>query len=313
MMRRLRQRGVILLSALVMVALAAVIAAALFFDTGMAARRTAGSFGMEEALLLSEGAEALAAYVLADDKNQTDTPQDSWAQPSEPFEVTPEIAMQGQLYDLQGRFNLNSLVQASGKRDENTLKVFLRLLELLQMERTWADFVVDLIDPDVLPEQQGGEDSLYTSQLPPHRTGNLPITSVTELMQIPGFTRELYLKLEPHVTALPPSVRTINVCMADGIVLDALFAANPSTQGHTEYSLLPQQEFDDRRATECYPRRTALAGNSQTMLALTAERTNWFRLQTVVRVGTAQFDLYSLMYRSGGGQARAVMRSFSTE
>lgn len=312
MMRRARQRGVILLSALVMVALAAVVAAALFFDTGMAARRTVGSFSMEEALLLSEGAEALAAYVLADDQDQTDTPQDSWAQPVEQ-EVAPEILMQAQLFDLQGRFNLNSLVQANGKRDENTYKVFVRLLELLQMEQVWADFVVDLIDPDVQPEQQGGEDSLYTSQSPPHRTGNLPITSVTELMQVPGFTRELYLKLLPHVTALPPSVRTINVCMADGFVLDALFAANPNTQGHTEYSLLSQEEFDKRRATECYPRRTAVAGNSQAMLALTSERTNWFRLQTLVKVGTAQFDLYSLIQRSGGGQARAVMRSFSTE
>lgn len=311
MTRRLRQRGVILLSALVMVALAAVVAAALFFDTGMTARRTAGSFSMEQALLLSEGAEALAAYVLADDQNQTDTPLDNWAQPVEE-EVGPEILMQAQLFDLQGRFNLNSLVQANGKRDENTYKVFVRLLELLQLQPTWADFVVDLIDPDVQPEQQGGEDSLYTSQLPPHRTGNLPITSVSELMQIPGFTREMYLTLLPHVTALPPSVRTINVCMADGIVLDALFAANPNDQGHTEYSLLSQEEFADRRATDCYPRRTALAGTSQTMLALTAERTSWFRLQTLVRVGTAQFDLYSLIQRNGR-QARAVMRSFSTE
>lgn len=311
MMRRMRQRGVILLSALVMVALAAVVAAALFFDTGMTARRTAGSFSMEQALLLSEGAEALAAYVLADDQNQTDTPLDNWAQPVEE-EVGPEILMQAQLFDLQGRFNLNSLLQANGKRDENTYKVFVRLLELLQLQPTWADFVVDLVDPDVQPEQQGGEDSLYTSQSPPHRTGNLPITSVSELMQIPGFTREMYLTLLPHVTALPPSVRTINVCMADGIVLDALFAANPNEQGHTEYSLLSQEEFDDRRATDCYPRRTALAGSSQPMLALTAERTNWFRLQTLVRVGTAQFDLYSLIQRSGR-QARAVMRSFSTE
>jgi general secretion pathway protein K len=311
MTRRLRQRGVILLSALVMVALAAVVAAALFFDTGMTARRTAGSFSMEQALLLSEGAEALAAYVLGDDQNQTDTPLDNWAQPVEE-EVGPEILMQAQLFDLQGRFNLNSLVQATGKRDENTYKVFVRLLELLQLQPSWADFVVDLVDPDVQPEQQGGEDSLYTSQAPPHRTGNLPITSVSELMQIPGFTREMYLTLLPHVTALPPSVRTINVCMADGIVLDALFAANPNAQGHTEYSLLSEEEFADRRATECYPRRTALAGTSQPMLALTAERTSWFRLQTLVRVGTAQFDLYSLIQRNGR-QARAVMRSFSTE
>jgi general secretion pathway protein K len=312
MTRRLRQRGVILLSALVLVALATVLAAALFFDTGMAARRTLGSFGMEQALLLSEGAEGLAAYVLSQDKNQTDTKQDTWTMATGEMEVAPDVVMQAQLFDLQGRFNLNTLVQANGKRDENAYKVFTRLLELLQMERNLADFVVDMIDPDVQPEQLGGEDSLYTSQQPPHRTANLPLISTSELMQVPGFTRELYLKLAPHVTALPPSVRTVNVCMADGFVLDALYAVNPAEQGHSEYSLLSAEEFDKRRETDCFPRRTAIAGSSQPMLAITAERTSWFRLETWVRVGSAQFQLYSLMYR-GGNQARAVMRSFGTE
>ncbi len=49
------------------------------------------------------------------------------------------------------------------------------------------------------------------------------------------------------------------------------------------------------------------------MATYTSERTSWFRLQTWVRIGTAEFDLYSLMFRGGGGQARAVMRSFGTE
>lgn len=312
MTRPARQRGVILLSALVLVALAAVVAAALFFDTGMTARRTAGSFGMEEALQLAEGAEALAAYALSQDKNQTDTKQDDWAQPTDPLEVAPGVVLQAQLFDLQGRFNLNMLVQANGRRDENAYKIFVRLLQLLQMDQTWADFVVDLIDPDLQPQQQGGEDGLYTSQTPPHRTGNLPLTSTSELMQIPGFTRELYLRLAPHVTALPASVRTINVCLADGMVLDALYALSKNEQGHVEYSLLSQDEMDQRRANECFPRRAALTADSPAMAAVTGERTNWFRLQTLVRIGTAQFDLYSLIYR-GGNQARAVMRSFGTE
>ena len=48
------------------------------------------------------------------------------------------------------------------------------------------------------------------------------------------------------------------------------------------------------------------------MQAMTAERTSWFQLQTVVTVGSAQFDLYSLINRSGR-QARAVVRSLGTD
>ena len=34
------------------------------------------------------------------------------------------------------------------------------------------------------------------SQDPPHLTANLAVTSTSELMQLPGFTREIYLKLQ---------------------------------------------------------------------------------------------------------------------
>jgi general secretion pathway protein K len=306
------QRGVILLSMLVLVALAAVIAAALFFDTGIAARRAANAFGMEEALQIGAGAEALAAYGLADDKNQTDTPQDSWATPITPLDVQTGVTVEGQLYDLQGRFNLNSLVKADGSPDENTGKVFARILELLQLERRWADLIVDWIDPDVQAESEGGEDSLYMSQQPPHLVGNLPLTSTSELLQLPGFTQAMYRKLVPHITALPPSVRTVNVCMADGVVLDALFALKPNDSKHVEYSSLTAQELEERRGQDCFPRRSILGTDSPAIQAVTTERTAWFCLQTRVLVGTAQFDLYSLIYR-GTGQARAVMRGFGIE
>jgi general secretion pathway protein K len=312
MIWRLRQQGVILISVLILVALAAVVAAAVFFDTGLSARRAASSLGMEEALQLTQGAEALAAYALGQDTNQTDTPQDTWAQPTDPMEVTPEVVLQGQVFDLQGRFNVNSLVGANGKRDENAYKVFVRLLELLQLDTALADLVVDWIDADVQPEPQGGEDGLYMSQSPAHLTGNLAMSSISELMQLPGITREVYLRLKPHVTALPPSVRTINVCMADGFVLDALYALNPKETGHTEYSLLSAEQLNKQRTGDCYPRRTALAAGAPAMQAMTTERTSWFQLHTLVSIGGAQFDLYSLMTRTGR-QARAVARSMGTE
>jgi type II secretory pathway component PulK len=131
-------------------------------------------------------------------------------------------------------------------------------------------------------------------------------------MQLPGMTRELYLKLKPHIAALPPSARTINVCMAGGVVLDALFALDPDAPAHVEYSLLSKEQLDEQRADDCFPRRTVLSAGVPAMQSMTTERSSWFQLRTWIRVGTAQFDLYSLINRSGR-QARAVTRTLGTE
>lgn len=313
MMRQARQRGVILISAMIIMALAAVVAAALFFDSTLAARRAEGNFNLEQALHLAQGAEALAARALADDKDETDTPQDSWAQELGAVEVEPGVTIEARLVDLSGRFNLNSLVNTDGTANENAVKVFARLLDLAGLDSRWADMVVDLIDPDTQPGPDGGEDGLYLSQTPPHRAGNLTLTNVSELLQMPGFTGEMYRKLRPHVAALPPAARTINVCMADGVVLDALFALHDTDLRHEEYSKLTEEEMQERRGGGCYPRRSVLTSGQQAMQQMAAERSSWFTLESWITVGTSQFALYSLMQRDGGGQVRAITRTLGSE
>ena len=313
MSSRQRQRGVILMSALILVALAVVIAATLFFETAMSARRAVASFSMEQALQLGQGAEALAAYGLREDKNQDDSPLDSWAQPYGPVEVAPEVGLEALITDEQGRFNVNTLLNADGTPNENAGKIFRRLLELCELEPKWASLLVDWMDPNVLPESDGGEDSLYTSQKPPHLTGNLLVTSISELQQLPGFTRELYLKLAPHITALPPTANTINVCTADGIVLDSLYALSAGNRNNVQYSAQTPEALAELRRNGCFPKRSILAASEQAMQERTGERSSYFRLHTWIRIGTAQFALYSLMYRDANGQARSVARSFGTE
>jgi general secretion pathway protein K len=309
----IRQRGVILISALILVALAAIVAAALFFDTAMSARRTAASFSMEQALQLGQGAEALAAFALNDDQNQDDTMQDSWAKPYGPVEVETEVGLEAQLTDEQAKFNVNSLIKADGSRDDDALKVFQRLLELSDLPPRWAGLIVDWIDPDTLPGPDGGEDSLYTGRRPPHLTSNQLLSSISELQQMPGFTRELYLRLAPHITALPQSAAKINVCLADGIVLDSLYALSATNPRYVEHSKRTKEEFDKLRAGGCFPKRAVLTANEKKMEDFTAERSSYFRLQTWIRIGTAEFALYSLMYRDGRNEARAIARSFGTD
>src|SRR5688572_2180835 len=308
-----RQRGVILISAFIIMALAAMVATALFFDAGLTARRAAANYGLEQALYLAQGAEALAADVLRDDQDETDTPADSWAQPVDPVEVDPGTTLEARLIDQSGRFNLNTLINANGTRNDNAHKVFARLLQLAELDSRWADMVMDLIDPDTQPAPDGGEDSLYLTQTTPHRVGNLTISSPSELLQMPGFTAAMYRKLRPHIAALPASARTINVCTADGVVLDALFALHETDLQHQEYSTLTEAELAERREQGCYPRRAVLTSGQQAMQQMVAERSNWFLLETWVNIGTAQFALYSLMQRDTGGQVRTVTRSLGSE
>lgn len=307
------QRGVILISALIVMALAAVVAATLFFDTGLVARRAAANFGFEQAVQLGQGAEALAAQALGEDTNETDTLAETWAQPVDPVEVDDGITLEAQLSDLSGRFNLNTLVNADGTPNEDAMKVFTRLLELLALDTRWADMVLDWIDPDTQPGPNGGEDGLYLAQTPPHRAANIGITSTSELLQLPGFTGDMYRELWPHVTTLPASARTINVCTASGVVLDAVFALHDTDQKHVEYSTLTAEELAERRAENCYPRRTAITSGQQDMQQITSERSSWFWLESWVSVGTSQFALYSLLQRDGSNQVRAIARSLGSE
>jgi general secretion pathway protein K len=316
------QRGVALLTALVLLALAAVLATKIGFDSAMVARRSTATLGMEQALALAQGTEALAAYGLTKD---TDTKQDDategWAQPYGPVEVVPGVSIEAQLFDERGKFNLNSLLKSVAapdgtpqiEPDQESLDVLTRLLEILQIEPNWASLLVDWLDPDTYAQPEGGEDSLYASQLPPYRTANRLITTVSELEQLPGFGRERYLKLLPHVTALPPTARAINLCSATGPVLDALFALTEKDRKHVEFSRMPPEELAKSRSGGCFPLKDAFTQNEVKMGAYTAQTSDFFQLRTWVSIGSARFALYSLMYRDPTHSVRPIARTFGTE
>ncbi len=114
-----RQRGMALIIAMILVALATILATKLTFDGFLEQRRTVGVLAAEQALQFGFGAEALAADVLIQDAQsggQT-TLAGPWAQPTLPLPITPQSdaegepigTLQGTLEDMEGRFNLNNL------------------------------------------------------------------------------------------------------------------------------------------------------------------------------------------------------------
>ena len=330
---RKHQRGVALLVAILLVALGTIVAAGMAYNNAMTARRAEATFDFDQALLVAQGAEALAAYGLKQQMQESPQyifPGQGWSRPLPPTEVIPGVTLEAYLEDMQGRFNINDLVGTDGET-QNTVAIqaFRRLLVMLNMDSKWAYYIVDWIDKDSTPMfPDGAEDSVYMEMDPPYRTPNLPITSTSELLALPGFTRADFDKLSPYIVALPPGT-PINVCSASPYVLDALL------QGHRQYSVDPQQFEKDREAAgTCFPTQAefmtaagnvpgggALPGGNtgtgqtppQTVASLISQKSVWFRLTSFVTLGSAQFSVYTLLYLDQAGEVRPIMRSFTPD
>jgi general secretion pathway protein K len=315
-----RQRGVALITAVLMVALATMLAAEIGFKAYLNNRRALTVFALDQGYEIALGLEAMAAYgLMTSDAKQTHLAQ-VWNKPIRnlPLDGGGAFAdVTADLEDVTGRFNLNLLAEpanpadpAQKKLQQESLDQFKRILSMAQLEPEWADKIVDWIDADVNESgASGAEDNFYTGQTPPYHTANRRITRVSEILALPEFGYERYRKLEPLVTALPADAR-INVCTASGIVLDS-FSTNQRQYSQDAEWLLKQ------RANGCFPEKGVLLNgltnpDERTYAeGVMSDTSSYFRATVVVTIGSNQFTLYSLLKREAGG-VRPITRSFGT-
>jgi len=311
-----RERGVALIIALVVVALATIIATRIGAQSALDQRRASTLLAQEQAFQVALGAEAWAIEILRLDaeNSKRDSLDEAWATPLPPIPIEGGT-VEGGLEDMQGRFNLNNLVQANGTKNVPLFAVFQRLLARLELEPKWASLLVDWIDSDTIADGvDGAEDGFYTGLSPPYRTANRPLTSTSELLALPGFGIDRYRRLQPFVAALPVGT-PLNVCTAPGEVLDSL-APTLST-----FSQDPKQLATNRQKG-CFPYAADVKAAVDPLLTpderkviepMLAESTKWFRGTIIVSIGTTELTLYSLFERNPGGYSRVVLRTLGTE
>jgi general secretion pathway protein K len=308
-----RQRGVALITAVLIVALATILAVNVAYRSMVDQRRSGTIYSLDEAFEIALGAEALAADALKRDAEQTqrDHLGESWAQPVS-MPVDDIGLVDGRLEDLQGRFNLNNLVFADGTTNPEAVKRLERILVMLEIEPDWAGMMADWIDDNTEPSfPSGAEDTIYTGQNPPHLAANMPVTRVSELLNLPGFGADRYRRLKPLVSALPVGT-PLNVCTAPGIVLDSLFPTQ------RQFSLNPDYLVQQRKAVGCFPTLVDIEGTMGSaefakVRNSLSESTSYFGATVWVTIGTTDFTLYSLLARGAGGVVRPILRSFGSE
>ena len=222
-----RQRGIAVITAILIVAVAASAA------TLMLAQQAAT---LDQAMLVTARAQAdlygqagldWARGVLAQDaaSSSADSLDEGWARPIAGLPVERALVA-GSIGDEQGKLNLNNLVN-NGQKSVPDVEAFGRLLDALGLSPQLADAVVDWIDADGdLASGAGAEDGYYLSLARPYRAANVPMVQVEELYRVRGFDAAAVAKVKPHVAALGERTK-VNVNTASEPVLAAILGGKP--------------------------------------------------------------------------------------
>ena len=209
-----KQKGMILLMVLLIFAVVAILATSMINQLSVDVERSAGMAAYQQGRAFTLGAEdAVKAGLYLDWENNAalDHLAEEWAVdrafPLEPGYVSIHIS------DLQGRFNLNTLVPGpTADFGEARFRNLLNLLGLdLQIATDWRNWLN--------PESQA--DDVYYSHEPPYRAAYQSCRHTSELMLLPEVTLEAYKRLEPFVACLPPAT-PLNVNTAPDYVVAAL-------------------------------------------------------------------------------------------
>lgn len=301
-----RHRGVALVTAMLITTLATLLATNLAWDNALDVRRTMVLLNRDQALQVALGAESLVITVLHQDleEGQTDHLGEFWAGDLPVFPIDGGEVF-GTIEDLQGRFNINNLIDAEGRIDPDALEQFRRLLNALGLDPRFAGITADWLDANQDAEfPDGAEDSIYTGIIPPYRSANQLLTSVSELAALEGMDKATFDTLRPHIAALPGRTN-INVNTATAAVLQSL---DENMSPSDVEGLMLERESGGFGEIQ-----TSFASLvTPDVLNRLDESTDYFQFRTVVRIDTVRITLYSLLLRGPNGDVTPIVRSLGT-
>ncbi len=236
------QRGLALITAMLVVAVAATTAAYLGLDQQIWQRQSENLTDRAQAEVVRAGALEWAITILDKDvkEGSSDDLTEDWARKLSPISVEGGMVT-GQIFDAQSKFNLNNLAR-NNQPSPSDIGAFQHLLKSLLLDPNLTDSVIDWIDSDSNARPGGAEDIDYLQMKIPYRAANQPLQSVEELRLIRGFTPEIVEKLLPWVTALPQPTE-INVNTAPLEILAAAFYTLPASAVE---QLLQQRPYKDQ-------------------------------------------------------------------
>ncbi|GGY93510.1 type II secretion system minor pseudopilin GspK [Pseudoduganella plicata] len=322
-----RQRGVAVVTALLLTTLAVTIVASLFWQQQVQVRSMENQRLHLQTRWILRGALDWARLILQQEGNDSrimtredgvwatplaETRLDDYLERERQNNETYDATLSGQIYDAQARYNLANLAGPNGV-DPNQVNVFKRLLRNVQMDDALALPVAQAVARARPLSAQGttgttgttgtggGTGSTGTTGTTTGSTGTtgsatgtgssapLQMLRVEDLLTVAGVTQQAVERLRDFVIVLPAEAK-VNVNTARAEVLAALF---------DNMSVSEAQSLVVRRKRSAWPTKDALqadAGAAKLMVDVVVRSDN-FLVQSQVRLERAALESWSLIHR----------------
>jgi general secretion pathway protein K len=290
-----RQRGIALLMAMLVVALATVTAVSLVHDQAISMRKTGHVQASDAALQYALALEDFARVLLREDRKDSNIDHlgEIWAKAEGVTAPIEGGLLNGSIRDAQARFNLNSVLE---QENEDRLRV---LCNNLQVSPEFIPALKDWIDDNLETEHaDGAEDDYYTALEQPYRTANRELVDVSELLLVKGMTFEMFEKLQPYVTALPAAARLNINTMAPEI-----YAALDNNLNPEKFET--EREQNAFQSLEDYKTRMEHPALIEAGLSVSTE---YFVAQGHVLRGDKALSFTSLIHRDEQGATNLLWR-----
>jgi general secretion pathway protein K len=301
-----RQRGVAVITALLLTTLAVAIVANLFWQQQVQVRSMENQRLQLQTKWILRGALDWATLVLQSGMNNMYTSLDQpWATPlaetrldqyiererveGETFDAT----LSGGIMDACSRYNLRNLAE-NGVPDADQVALFKRLLSNLQLDQGLGQRAAQFV-ANGQPLQAPQPNTPQPTVPPPAaRTGSpMPILQVDDLLAVTGFTPAVVDRLRPFVTVLP--ARTpVNVNTADAEVLSA--AANLSVSEAN--TLMVRRKQAPWIALANFDSETSAQRRGPLLQGSVEVKCEYFLVNSRIRLDRAALDAQALMNRS---------------
>jgi general secretion pathway protein K len=304
-----RQRGVAVVTALLLTTLAISIVASLFWQQQVQVRSMENQRLHLQTKWILRGALDWATLVLRQDgydHSQFTALTHVWATPLAETRLDQfidrervagedfEASLSGNIIDACSRYNLTNLAQEKQVRPAQ-IKVFQRLLQNLKLDPELAERTARIVAAAQPQPQAPNPDNN-----PPVPTGkSTPVTTmklleVDDLLAVPGFNQAALDKLRPFVTVLPEQA-AVNVNTAPAEVLAAVLPNMSLSEANTLLVRRKQAPWNDfaKFKTEV---------NAPDLDESVADvKSQWFLVDSRIKLDRAALNAESLVYRPLGG------------
>lgn len=301
-----RQRGVAVITALLLTTLAITIVASLFWQQQVQIRSIENQRAQLQKQWILRGALEWARLILREDgrMSATDNLTEPWAVPlaETPLDQYVEfrrldgaqsgVMLSGSMVDAQGRFNLGNLCPG-GTVDQVEVEVFARLLTTLHLNPALAPAVAQAMAAAKVAAGPGSDAG----------TAQIDFAYIDDLLAVNGFTPQAVRTLRDYVVILPGNT-PVNVNTASAEVIAARMDALSPGISSAIVASRQQAYFRDLNdlAARFPGRDLALSG--------LAVRTNYFIVNGRVRLDETALDVVALVRRDGSDAKVAWLRDY---